>query len=301
MELRQLKTFITVASTLNFTKAADKLGYAQSSVTAQIKGLEEDLNVRLFERLGKNVYLTAAGEIFFGYANRILRLSKEARDALANDGVLKGTIAIGSVESLCSSRFPQIYRLFHERYPLVEVTVKIANTNELKVWLKENSIDVGFFLDILDAPEPDVINEFSMPEPMRIFAAKDHPLTKKKAVTAMDLKDEALILTESGCSYRMIFELMLKESGITPRSMLESGSIKSIKQLTTCGMGITFLPMVSVEEELANGELAPLNWAGSQLQVETQLIYHKDKWVTPIMRAFLDTAKEVLDETRVVV
>ena len=102
MELRQLKTFTTIAQTLSFTKAADILGYAQSSVTTQIKLLEEEFNVKLFERLGKNIFLTPMGECLQIYAVKILKLTEEASEVLTCGEGIKGTIIIGSVESLCA-------------------------------------------------------------------------------------------------------------------------------------------------------------------------------------------------------
>lgn len=293
MEIRQLKTFTTIAQILSFTKAADILGYAQSSVTTQIQLLEEELRVKLFDRLGKNVYLTPAGEKLQIYAKQILKLAEEAKDVLSTVEGLKGTITIGSVESLCATRFPQIYKKFHERFPEVEVVVKLSGSCNLKELLRENAIDIGFFLDS-KLEDSDLVAEIVLDEPMELLAAPCHPLAFRCSVHPNDLNGEALILTETGCSYRMLFEQILSSSRVIPRSVLESGSNQAIKQLTMSGMGITFLPRIAVEDELKHNELVALNWAGPDFHIMTQLVYHKDKWVSPAIKAFFDTVKEEL-------
>lgn len=293
MEIRQLKTFITIANTLNFTKAADMLGYAQSSVTTQIKLLEEELKVKLFDRIGKNVYLTPSGNILLTYALQILKLEEEAKEAVYTDEGIKGTVTIGSVESLCASRFPPIYQKFHERFPQVEVVIKLCPSCNLKESLRENTIDVGFFLDT-QSEDADMVTVLDMDEPMEILASPNHPLASKDLVHPADLNGQAFILTETGCSYRSLFEQILSKSGIVPRSRLESGNNQAIIQLTLSGMGITFLPRIAVENELKDQKLVALKWSGPKVQIMSRLVYHKDKWISPAIKAFLEIAKEEL-------
>ena len=162
--------------------------------------------------------------------------------------------------------------------------------------MRENAIDVGFYLD--EAEEPDFVTEYRLEEPMRLLAAPDHPLASGAPVYPRDLNGEALILTEKGCAYRKLLEQVLVGSGVTPRSILGSASNQSIKQLTISGMGITFLPEMAAEEELRSNKLVALNWAGPAFHIMTCLSYHKDKWISPAARAFLDIAKEELRQLR---
>src|SRR5437667_9141173 len=120
MELRQLTTFRMVATTLSFSRAAQILNYVQSSVTTQIQVLEEELGVRLFDRLGKRVALTDAGKRFLPYAEKILSLSEEARQAVADEEVPTGSLTISASETLCTYRLPALLRQFHDRFPQVK-------------------------------------------------------------------------------------------------------------------------------------------------------------------------------------
>src|SRR5258708_32366229 len=117
MELRQLGTFRLIACTLSFNRTAQILNYVQSSVTTQIQVLEEELGVRLFDRLGKRVALTDAGMRFLPYAERILALSEEARQAVADEEVPTGSLTITASETLCTYRLPAPLRQFHDRFP----------------------------------------------------------------------------------------------------------------------------------------------------------------------------------------
>lgn len=109
-----------------------------------------------------------------------------------------------------------------------------------------------------------------------------------------DIENEPLILTETGCSYRSAFEKILSEHDVKSNLVLETGSVQAIKQFTMSGLGITLLPKIAVEEELANGRLVPLNWVGPGFGIVSQVLYHKDKWISPALRAFLDLSKKIM-------
>src|SRR5690348_789398 len=132
MELRQLLTFRMVATTLSFSRTAQSLNYVQSSVTAQIQTLEEELGVRLFDRLGKRIALTDAGKRFLPYAERILDLSEEAREAVTDGDVPSGSLIISAPETLCIYRLPALLRLFRDRFPQVKVIFKPSSYEDLR-------------------------------------------------------------------------------------------------------------------------------------------------------------------------
>jgi DNA-binding transcriptional LysR family regulator len=229
MEFRQLNTFITVAKLSNFTKAAAYLGYSQSAVTAQIQQLEKELEIHLFERLGKGISLTPEGEKFLFYAKQILKLCDEAKSALASSDVLKGNLTIGATESLCAVRLPRLFKEFHERYPAVEITLKMENCNECQTLLRENQADIAFIIgQKINVPE--FITELELPEPLVLLAIPGHPLTIKKHVYPEDIADYTIIVSERGCSFRKLFQKSLDDAGVTPKSIMETGSIKAIKQ-----------------------------------------------------------------------
>jgi DNA-binding transcriptional LysR family regulator len=293
MELRQLATFRMLAATLNFTRAAAALGYVQSSVTAQIQALEEDLGVPLFDRLGKRVALTDAGRQFLPYAERMLDLAEEARGALSDAGEPVGVLAIGAPETLCTYRLPGVLRRFRELYPLVRVAFSPGAVAELPRRVSDGLIDVALVMD-----EPlqftGLVVEPLVEEPLCVLAPVGHPLAGMPSVNPADLEGEPLLLTEVGCRYRNMFTRALAAAGVHPASSLEFSSIEAIKQCVIAGMGITVLPAVAVAEEVERGQLAALGWADPGFGVLTQMVWHKDKWLSPALRAFLDVTRETL-------
>ena len=293
MELRQLTTFCVVAADLSFTRAAEALNYAQSSVTAQILSLEEELGTKLFERLGKRVSLTDAGRRLLPYAERLLRLAEEARDAAQGDEEPSGTLHIGSPESLCVYRLMPVLSQFRSRFPQVHVTFRPGFCADLRRELQEGRLDICF---LLEPPLHTVglIIEPLVPESLLLLTFPGHPLTTLDRVDPARLAGEPLLLTEVGCSYRVPFERTLAQAGARPGAVLEFGSIEAIKHCVMAGMGITFLPAITVTSELAQGRLVALPWTGGDYGLITQMAVHKDKWLSPALRAFLDLSRSVL-------
>lgn len=294
MEFRQLNAFITVAKLSNFTKAAFELGYSQSAITAQIQQLEKELGVNLFERLGKSISLTSEGEKFHVYAKQIIKLCDEAKSNLSTSDVVKGTLTIGANESLCAVRLPPILKEFHEHYPEVEIILKMESNNKCKTLIRENQIDVAFIIG-QKINDSELITELEFPEPLVLLATPGHPLTSKKHVHPEDIAEYNIIVSEKGCGYRNLFEQSLNDAGVTPKSIIEMGSIQSIKQLTMSGLGITLLPKIAAAEELKRNELIELHWWEDSFYLATQMVYHRDKWVSRALRAFIDLSKEMMN------
>lgn len=291
MEIRQLKTFVATARLLSFTKAADELGYAQSTVTSQIQALEEELGVMVFERFAKQIKLTKAGERLYAYATQIIELSSEARDYASSSLTPQGTLTIGTAESLCIHRLPEVFNQFRSRYPRVEINIRFDVGSDYRALLRKNLIDIAFFLDV-PCRETDLVTHVLFAEPMAVIAAPAHPLAQKRRILPGDLSGEALVLTAEGCTYRRIFESILTQAGAKPSSAMGISSNEVIKRFVCDGWGIGFLPRVVVGHELAAGNLAALNWAGPPFNISAQLIYHKNKWLSPALKAFIDVTLE---------
>lgn len=285
MELRQLLIFCTAAQTLNFTKAGLKLGYAQSNITGQIRQLEEELQTKLFERLGRGIQLTTEGKNFLQNAEKILLLCERAKEELSPE-VYRGTISIGAAETLCVYRLPKILTEYRKRYPLVEIQVQTESCENLFKLIKDNDIDVALVLtDKVNSP--DMVVQILHEESMTMVASPMHNLAHKKNLKPHDIAGECLILTSPGCGYRPLILSVFKEYDVKPGSIMEFSSVGAIKECTICGLGIAILPKIAVKDELERGKLIELDWAGPSFDVKTQLIYHHEKWITPALRAFL--------------
>jgi DNA-binding transcriptional LysR family regulator len=293
VDLRQLATFQAVATTLSFTRAALALNYAQSSVTAQIQALEEELGVPLFDRLGRRVALTAAGQRLLVYAGRILTLADEARDAVAGDREPSGPLTVCVSETLTTYRLPPLLRTLRERYPKVRLLVRVLPVADIVPALRDGALDAALLLSE-DAQPADMRAEPLLREPLLVVASPSHPLAQAASVSPADLDGEPLLLTETGCSYRARFERMLAQSGARPDSTLEFGSVEAIKQCVMAGMGIAVLPRMAVRAEIERGQLAALRWSEPDFAVTTHLLWRAGKWHSPALAAFFALARELL-------
>ncbi len=287
MELRQLKTFAAIVRHGSFTAAAQTLDYAQSTVTSQIQALEAHLDTKLFERLGRNATLTSAGETLYGYAEKLLNLALEAELALADATLPKGRLIVGVPESLCVNRLPTLFKEYQELFPAVEIQLRFDSCSNFRACLRNGELDVAIFLEVPLA-EPDLTIYPLFAEPMAILAAPHHPLTQKSCVAPQDLNGQALLLTEGGCSYRHLFDDMLRAYKIMPRSILEIDSVEVLRQFALSGLGLTFLSRQFVSADLASGRLIALPWSGPDFPITAQLIHHREKWLSPALKAFIN-------------
>lgn len=302
MELRQVETFRAVAEELSFSRAAARLGYVQSSVSAQVAALERELGAPLFDRLGRRISLTEPGRAMFGYAGRLLDLAGEAKEAVADAGAgkgeVKGTLAVSAPETLLTYRLPRLLALFHERHPGVRLSVRPSPVGKLvgstRRAVEEGGVDVAFVLD-----GPVAVSGLSveplLDESVVVIAPPGHALASAAAVSPGDLSGEAMLLPEapeSGCAYRDQFERQVSSAGAVPRETLEFQSIEAVKRCVAAGMGVSVLPGVAVSAELGDGELAALRW-GETFEVLTQVVWHEGRWKSPALKAFLETVREV--------
>lgn len=293
MELRQLNMFRTVASTLNFSRAAESMGYVPSNVTMQIKALEDELGVRLFDRLGKQLVLTGAGKRFLIHIDSALDKLDEARNAVHDDEHLSGTLTISANEVLCAYRLPVVFHLFRSRHPGVRLIFRSVPNQQLKHTLFEGTADVVFMLD-----EPirstGLAVEPLVEETFRFYAAPDHPLAQHTVLKLEDFHGQVFLTNEKGCTYRTMFDRAFENKGIDTITHLEFQNAEAIKQCAMAGIGIAFLPELTTEAEVDRGELIVLPWNIADLHVYTQMLWHKDKWLSPMLLSFLEAAREVI-------
>jgi DNA-binding transcriptional LysR family regulator len=302
MELRQVRTFRAVAEELSFSRAAARLGYVQSSVSAQVSALERELGVRLFDRLGRRISLTEAGSVLLGYSRELLVLATETREAVvdagAEAGEVTGTLTVSAPETLLTYRLPRLLAVFHETYPKVRLSVRPSAVGRLvgstRRAVEEGVVDVAFVLDV-PVVVPGLSVEPLIEEDVSVIAPSGHALASTP-VSPQDLSGEAVLLPEapeSGCAYRGQFEHQLGKTGTVPSERMEFQSIEAVKQCVAAGMGVSVLISVAVEAEVRAGKLAALRWE-EPFEVFTQMVWHEKRWKSPALRAFLETAREII-------
>ncbi|WP_168193816.1 LysR family transcriptional regulator [Lysinibacillus sp. SGAir0095] len=290
MEFRNIITFLCVAEIGSFTGAASQLGYVQSTVTIQIKQLEEELGTVLFNRIGKRVELTANGQSFMHYANQLVTISEQAKLIGKRPEKMEGNLHIGILESLLiwvlSEKLPQYYSLF----PLIKVQTRTAPSNELFQMLKQNKLDMVYFLG-----KKMYSNDFvcAWSEPVRIVFVThpDNPFANKKNVLLRELVEQPFILTENTGFYRSILEETAMQQGFTIQPLFVIDNTSAIIKLLKKGLGISFLPEYAVKESLNNNELVTIDVVDCSIQLWSQLFYHKDKWLAPQMESFIELIK----------
>lgn len=290
MDLRLIRTFFKVAELESFTAAANKLGYAQSTVTAQIKLLENDLNTILFERIGKGIFLTKDGRTFLPYAKQLIGMEREIYNIFGSSTKNNGSLIIGAAQSLCNELVPCILEEYKSKYPDVTIKIKFEDSCSFLQMLKQNEIDLAF--SIGQQVHSDEFLSFAQREEQMCFlAAPDYSLAKENKITLEQIKQYPLLLTEKGCTYHTQLMQLAEEHSVSLNIMLESGNMQLLKQFAIKGLGITFLPLTAVEESITKKELIVLPWQEKRFHVVSEVLYHKDKYISPVLKSFLDVIK----------
>ena len=286
MEFRNILTFVRLAEVRNFSKTAQQLGYSQSAVTAQIQQLERELDAQLFERIGRQVKLTQAGQRFLPRALDILNAVHRAESVAQEPEQVSGSLRIGTCESYVISVLPPILTQFIRRFPQVEVRMITGDAQDLFDLLRQNDADLLFFLD-QKIYSPDWIKLLERPERVHFVASAQCPLAGRKNIPIPQLLAQPLFLTEQGVSYRYAMEQALAAQGFELHPVLEVGNTDVITRFLLDNEGISFLPEYVVREHLRNGRLVILDTQCPDIPMWSQLVYHRNKFVSPQMRVFL--------------
>jgi DNA-binding transcriptional LysR family regulator len=296
MEVRQLQIFRTLAEELNFTRTAEKVNTVQSNVTAQIKALEEELGIPLFDRLGRRVTLTDAGRNFLPFALQALAAMDHGQRALKTGAEPSGPLRIGAAESQLTYRLPEVLHAFRRRFPHVELIFSQHSTATVAHELEAGKFDMVIHGDNLP-PYSSLKSCRLRTERILLLAEASHPLASRSTVKPADLVAQNLLLTESGCSYREKLDRALALANIRPANVTEFSSVEALKQCIALGMGIGLLPEIVVARELRQNRLKALHWIGPSLDIVTQILWHKDKWISPAMAAFMELVKGKLEDS----
>lgn len=279
--IKKLEAFIAVARFLNFGEAARTLNYSQSTVSEQIKSLEEYLSVRLFERIGRKVFLTEQGKKLLPYAERMVRDAENLKNLFETGEEVSGTIMIGAAETLCTYWLPPLLKEYRSFYPAVQINIRVGICTEFPQWLQQNVVDTAFSL-YDEYNEPQLREHTLFTGETVLFAAPDHPLATVNEPLG-NLTGQTLLLPEGNSGYPMEFKLLLEKRGVKT-NILEFSSLESIKQCVKNGLGVSLLPEMAIKEELKRGELVKLRWKSS-IKVKGQMVFHRDKWMSSPLAA----------------
>ena len=270
MELRHIYTFQSIVKEGSFLRAAEKLQYAQSTITLHIQQLEAELGVKLFARQGKKIELTEAGRALQEQADSLAQQAQALQQAMIDMVAGEaGHVRLGSIEPTATIRLPQILVPFCQERPKVHLTLEIGGTRALSQRVAMGALDIAI------CPHPEarlgLVFEPLFTEPMALLLHEQHELAGKETIHAADLAEQRMLLTERGCSYRAVIETELLQQGTNPYSGLELGSIEMLKRTVQGGLGIAIIPIAAADPLPAHTVLRHVQ--GVDLNVPIGLVY----------------------------
>jgi len=286
MELKNLITFTHVAELGSFTKAAEQLGYSQSTVSFQIRQLEEELGCLLFERINHTIVLTERGRELLSYAHQVRALTDAFKESLSKDEDLSGHIHIVTPDSICDDMINTNYIDFHNKYPHISLRFSTADTLAMFDMLDHNEADIIITLDS-HAYNKDYVIAKEQPLSMHFVASSNSKFSGKQNLKINDIINEPFVLTESGQGYRRVLnkELAKRSLAITP--ILEIGRTDIITTIVSQSNMISYLPDFVTKDLVEKGELCYLDIEDMNIEIWKQLIYHKNKWISKPLKTLI--------------
>ncbi|MFK3840551.1 LysR family transcriptional regulator [Serratia sp. NPDC087055] len=290
MDLRRFVTLKTVVEEGSFSKASQKLCCTQSTITFHIQQLEQELSLKIFEKIGRRMVLTSAGKKLMPQVHELTRVLEGIRQTTQHDAELAGDLRIGIGETLLAYKMPEVLQLFRAKAPKVRISLQSLNCYVIRDALLADQVDLGIFYRV---GNDDALE-------MTSFGSQDLVLVASPSFQQIDFMKPnrhipvSFIINEPQCIFRQIFESTLRARQITIESTIELWSIESIKKCVMSNLGISFLPRFTVERELNTGGLQEIIFSDVPLSITALCAHHNDKTVSPAMRAFIDCMKECL-------
>lgn len=289
MDLQRVRTFRTAATLMNFNRAAEILHYAQSTVSAQIKGLEDEIGATLFKRIGKSIELTEAGAKLLAYADKLLAVRDEALADIAGKSQPCGLLTLRTPQTIATWYLPRILCDYQARFPGVRLDITSCAMHSLEHELRIGTVDLAFlFSEGIGAKNLE--SEFLRSEQLAVIVHPRHPLAACRQAGFRDLEGQVLLLPKNDCGYRMIFEQEMAAQKVMPATLIEMNSMEALKESIMAGLGVTVMPEIAVRTELHEGRVALVDWA-DELETGVLMLRYKDKWIPPHLEAFMDMVR----------
>lgn len=292
MDLKYLNTFRKIIEEGSFSKAAERLNYTQSTITFQIGQLEQELNVRLFEKIGRRMVLTKAGEQLVPYVENVLDSVDKMRNFERDLAECQGDLHIGVGETLLCFRISPILKEFHKLAPKARLFIRSMNCYDIRDELLNGTLDIGVFYEDVGGFGSN-LQTYSLGEFETVLVAS--PLIKQNHpdfITPDQQIPLPFIINEPNCIFRQMYEEYIRSRAILMDHTIELWSIPTIKNLVKSDVGITYLPRFAVQEELERGELVEIENAIEYPYIHAVCAHHKNKWLSPLMQLFIDICKE---------
>ncbi|MDZ5610675.1 LysR substrate-binding domain-containing protein [Bacillus pseudomycoides] len=289
MELRQLEYFRAVCEELHFTRAAEKVGISQPSLSQQIRLLEYEIGTPLFDRIGKKTALTESGRLLLRHTQNIFDELEQAQTAIKElNGLQRGSISVGTLLTVENYLIPPTLLSFHRLYPNIEVSVLGLRTGDIVKGLLENKLDIGIVFLPMNNNELETISLYK--EELTLAVPNEHPLEDKDMVSLEVLRTTPSILLPESYFIRQIINKFCNELGFLPRPILEITTMESLINMVVKGIGVTILPRPYLEC-LNNNKIRIIPILNSNLSREVGIIYRKDKYMSAATHIFVEQLK----------
>jgi len=279
MNFYQLAYFRKVAETSSLSRAAAELRITQPAVSKQIRSLEDELGERLFDRIGKKVFLTRAGEVLLTHVDRILRSVDEAKTAVRDLSVeCSGELVIGTSDHISIHRLPDVLKECITAFPKIDLKLRCHRSETILELVAKNEVDLGVIT--LQKTPPNITSRIIWRDPMSLVVPAAHPLTSAKRIRLEDIVQHGMILTEHATETRMMVDEVFAAHGLTPNVAMEVAYIETIKSLVRTGLGIAILPDKAVDAEVKSGALVRLRITDAVFSRNLGAVYLKDKFLS---------------------
>ncbi|MGD8342378.1 MAG: LysR family transcriptional regulator [Desulfobacterales bacterium] len=286
MNLNQLRAFYLAAREKSITRAAEALHVTQPAVTMQIKAFENQLKVKLFRKYGTELQLTDFGQVLYGYAKRMFKIVDEMEYVLKSYGDLtQGSLTIGTTRSFARHLMPGLLSRFQESFPKVKVFLKVGSSQEIADSIAQFKYDLGIIGRLPHLNKLNVVPYTK--EEFCVVISPNHRLAAKSMVSIFELKNEPIIIRESGSGSRNAILSLLASHDVKPSVLVEAGSVEFIKEYIIKGRGISFLYKPEIELEAKMGLLKPLGIKEGPIRIQTDIVFARKANLSPAAQAFL--------------
>ena len=291
MNTKSLVTFKTILEVGSFQKAADKLGYTQSTVTFQIKQLEEELALKLFEKIGRRMELTQAGKDIMPYIDMILQGAEQISNYGKSLSEISGSLKLAIPDSILIYNMQPFMQAFTHEAPNVQLIVNSIQSGEINQSIADGTADIG--INCEKDSYPDSVVHKKLGKYKAVLVAS--PFANNNLldfITPHQRKPISLICNEPDGYYQLDMDKYLSEKDILLNPPMKVQSIEAVKRCVMNNLGIAVVPTYSIGEELKNGSLMPIKTELDEKTYDSFYIYHKNKWMSPQMELALDLLKK---------
>lgn len=286
MNFYQLIYFRKVAETKSISRAAEELFITQPAVSKQVRALEDELGERLFDRIGKKVFLTKTGQVLLVHADRILRSVEEAKTAVRDlSEECSGELVIGTSDHISLHRLPGILKSYITAFPKVDLKLRCHRSETVLQMVGKNLVDIGVIT--LPRVSANLISRVIWKDPMSLVFPKGHPLTELERVRLKDITTYGMILPETGTTTRETIDAAFTRKKLIPNVTMEVAYIETIKGLVKAGLGVSILPDKAVEQEVKSGAIVKAKIQDAHFSRDLGVVYLKDKFLSRPAAEFL--------------